>query len=73
MKIIYLSIIICLFCKCEDRKKIADALRKKHHENLEMLSVLCPEKKDAMQCLKMYDIKYRTFNGKTYMYQITYK
>lgn len=73
MKIIYLSIIVCLFGKCEDRNKIADALQKRHQQNLETLSVLCPEKGDAMQCIKMYDIKYRTFKGKTYMYHITYR
>jgi hypothetical protein len=47
-----------------------EAFEKRHQENIEMLSILCPMKKDAMKCIQMYDIEYRTFNGKNYMYSI---
>jgi len=50
-----------------------DAFEKMHQKNIETLAVLCPMKKDAMKCIQMYDIKYRTFNGKNYICSISIK
>ena len=78
MKLKYLVIFVSFLWGCDNKGEsikqyTIDAFEKRHQQNIEMLSVLCPEKKDAMQCLKMYDMEYRTFNGKNYLYEITYK
>lgn len=78
MKLTYFVIFVSFLWGCGHKDEsikeyTIDAFEKRHQQNIEMLSVLCPEKKDAIQCLRMYNMEYRTFNGKTYLYEITYK
>jgi hypothetical protein len=78
MRVFYLMVIISFFWGCDHKNKsikklTVDAFEKRHQQNIETLTVLCPMKENAMQCLKMYDIEYRTFEGKKYLYEITYK
>jgi|688.fasta_scaffold31675_7 hypothetical protein len=77
MKSLFCILFAFALCGCNNEKSIKeltiDAFEKMHQENIEMLSILCPMKKDAMKCIQMYDIKYRTFNGKNYICSISIK
>jgi hypothetical protein len=77
MKSLFSILFAFALCGCninDGEKSIKEltinAFEKRHQENIEILAMLCPMKKDAMRCIQMYDIEYRTFNGKNYMYSI---
>lgn len=51
-----------------------ESFQKRHDKNVEMLSVLCPEFYSGVsECLQQYNMEYRTYNGKEYLYEIKYK
>jgi hypothetical protein len=77
MKSLFSILVAFALCGCNNEKSIneltIDAFEKMHQENIETLALLCPMKKDAMKCIQMYDIKYRTFEGKNYICSIGIK
>ena len=67
------------FLSCEDRNTTTlkdltiDAFQKRHEQNLETLSILCPTIDGVSECLRKYSLEYRIWDNKKYLYEIKYK
>jgi hypothetical protein len=78
MKSIMFLLLVLGLCSCfEERPTLKDftieAFQKRHNDNLETLSILCPTIDGASECLQKYSLEYRKFNNKKYLYEIKYK
>ena len=77
-KILFLFLTLGLMSCFEARPTLKDitidAFQKRHDKNVETLSVLCPEFYSGVsECLQKYNLEYRTYEGKNYLYEIKYK
>lgn len=56
------------------KKMTIESFQQRHDKNIETLSILCPEFYSGVsECLQQYNMEYRTYNGKKYLYEIKYK
>lgn len=56
------------------KKMTIESFQKRHDKNVEMLSVLCPTFYSGVsECLQQYNMEYKTYEGKKYLYEIKYK
>lgn len=67
----------CMSC-FEERPTLKDitieSFSKRHDKNIETLSVLCPTFYSGVsECIERYELKYTTYEGKKYLYEIKYK
>jgi hypothetical protein len=49
------------------------SFEKRHNDNMETLSILCPTIDGVSECLQRYSLDYRLYEGKKYLYEIKYK
>jgi hypothetical protein len=75
--IMFVLLVLGSFSCFEERPTLKDltieAFQKRHNDNLETLSILCPTIDGASECLQKYSLEYRKFDGKKYLYEIKYK
>ena len=75
--IMFLVLVLGLSSCFEARPTLKDltvrSFEKRHNDNLETLSILCPTIDGASECLQKYSLEYRKFNNKKYLYEIKYK
>jgi|LakMenEpi03Aug12_release.lakeMendotaPanAssembly.Ray.scaffolds.fasta_scaffold3323341_1 hypothetical protein len=51
-----------------------ESFQQRHDKNIETLSILCPTFYSGVsECLRKYELEYRTYEGKKYLYEIKYK
>ncbi len=78
MKSIMFLLLVLGLCSCfEERPTLKDltieAFQKRHNDNIETLSILCPTIDGVSECLRKYELDYRLYEGKKYLYEIKYK
>ena len=76
--IMFLFLTLGLYSCFEERSTLKDltieSFQQRHDKNVETLSILCPEfYSEVSQCIQKYNLEYRTYNGKKYLYEIKYK
>ena len=77
-KILFLLLVLGLSSCFEAKPTLKDltvrSFEKRHNDNIETLSILCPTFYSGVsQCIQKYNLEYRTYNGKKYLYEIKYK
>jgi hypothetical protein len=51
-----------------------ESFQNRHDKNIETLSILCPTFYSGVsECIQKYNLEYRTYNGRKYLYEIKYK
>ncbi len=55
------------------KKMTIESFSKRHNDNIETLSILCPTIDGVNECLQKYSLEYRFYEGKKYLYEIKYK
>lgn len=56
------------------KKMTIESFQQRNDKNIETLSLLCPTFYSGVsECLQKYELKYTTYEGKKYLYEIKYK
>ena len=75
--IMFLLLVLGLSSCFEAKPTLKDltvrSFEKRHNDNIETLSILCPTIDGVSECLENYSLEYRFYEGKKYLYEIKYK
>jgi hypothetical protein len=75
--IIFLLLVLGSFSCFKPGKTLSDlteeSFAKRHKQNLESLSIICPTIDGSNECLQKYSLEYRIWKNKKYLYEIKYK
>ena len=75
--IMFLLLVLGLSSCFEAKPTLKDltvrSFEKRHNDNIETLSILCPTIDGVSECLRKYSLEYRIWDNKKYLYEIKYK